>query len=128
MPDRPRNVLPTTVSHNPGRYADREGVEVELLDAGSAPPEFFNEAERKVWVRVHQDSPKGLIARMHMGALIVLCQLEAKMVRRELNSKDLALLITLYAKFGMTPADQARVYIPPSKQMNLDDEWAQFVQ
>ena len=131
MPGRPMSissVSPATIADHPGKYADRSGVEVEALTAETPAPEFFSDEERSVWNRIHADCPKGLIARMHRGALIALCLLEAKMMARTINSKDMAQLITLYAKFGMTPADQARVFIPPSKQLALDDEWSQFTQ
>jgi hypothetical protein len=129
MPGRPQpvsNVLPSTVTHDPGKYADRVNAAEWATLGQEDAPEGFAEDVRRVWDQLHADFPQGYFKLSDRYPLAKLCRLIAKELAGTITSKQEDRLLTLFGKFGMMPADRSRVPVPPSPQLKLNDEWSEF--
>jgi hypothetical protein len=118
--------LPSTIAHDPGKYAARmNAAEFAELKADDTPA-GFSDGAHKVWDQLHADFPVGYFKISDRYPLAMMCELIAKQLEGKISSKQEDRLLTLFGKFGMMPADRSRVPVPPSPQLKLSDEFSEF--
>jgi len=121
-PRTPTNVLDA-------RGAFRKNPQRERVDPPAAgklrpPPKgsHFEEEHRQVWKELVKAAPKDVITESDRFALEICCLLmvEFRQNPLEFTAAKLVRLETLLGKFGMTPADRAKVAGGKAKKANTN--------
>jgi phage terminase small subunit len=91
------------------------------------PPTYLQKDEKSFWRELARITVAGVLTQQDRVCVEVLCQIMAKLRRREtLSNAERAQLTTLLGKLGLTPSDRAKVSVaPPSDQA---DDFSQFLQ
>jgi hypothetical protein len=86
------------------------------------PPKYLSPAHKKIWKQIAKAQPVGVALETDRDAFEVLVMLTHTMRTdfRALTGKDMTMLLALWGRFAMTPADRTRVSIDKSKGSTLD--------
>ena len=97
---------------NPARYRDRKRAPKPAAGIGSVP-EFLTGEAVVVWLETVPQMVDGVLTVADRIAWCSLCELEAERreAPREFSGAKFATLVSLLARFGMTPSDRAKVSI-----------------
>lgn len=121
-PRTPTNVLDA-------RGAFRKNPQRERVDPPTAgklrpPPKgsHFNDDRRQVWKELVKAAPKDVLTESDRFALEIACLLMVEFRENPLDfpAAKLVRLETLLGKFGMTPADRAKVAGAKDKKKNTN--------
>ena len=104
--------LTGATAKNPARYRDRKKAPKPAPGIGEAP-EFLTGGAAVVWLEVVPTMVDGVLTVADRLAWCSLCELEAERreAPREFSGAKFATLVSLLARFGMTPSDRAKVSI-----------------
>lgn len=118
---RGRKPTPTAVldlkgatKHNPGRYADRRD-EPKPDGALPEPPDYFDDGRRAIWNELYGQIALGVVTIQDAMAFEVLVNMVAE-YRRDpirMSATKVMNLISMLARFGMTPSDRTRIKVAP---------------
>ena len=77
------------------------------------PPDGLTEAELKTWCLIVSESLPGVLGESDRGAVEIMARLwtEFRTNPSEFPTNRINALINLMARFGMTPADRARLHV-----------------
>lgn len=97
---------------DPQRYRDRKKAATATAGIGDVP-EYLTGGAAVVWAEVVPGMVEGVLTVTDRMAWAALCELEAERREspREFSGAKYSTLVSLLARFGMTPADRARVTI-----------------
>lgn len=111
---------------NPARYRDRKRAPKPAAGIGSVP-EFLTGEAAVVWLETVPQMVDGVLTVADRIAWCSLCELEAERREkpREFSGAKFAALVSLLARFGMTPSDRAKVSITDD-QDKPDNPFAEF--
>lgn len=121
-----RNRTPTSILEakgafltgaNPARRRDSEPKAVKPL---GGPPKYLSDDEKKIWKEISKRLAPGVASASDRDAFELMTRLTRKMRSgEEMKSADRALLLSLWSKFAMTPADRSRVSVekPPENAL-----------
>jgi phage terminase small subunit len=118
--------FPTAIQEAKGAYimTDTRKNKHELKPSGElsqTPPTCLKTAtEKKVWREFVRGLPPGVGTAWDRRMTISLVKLLAKEEDDTLSCPERAQMITLAAKFGMTPSDRAKFAIPQEPKSKLD--------
>ncbi len=120
---QPREVaeLKGAVAHDPQRY--RNNPPKSKLPLGNAP-DWMDEAEAMAWVDFCTHIPPGVLTEtdrmtLEMGSVLMA---EFRELRRDFKVSKVAQLISIFGRFGMTPADRQKLHVE-----KIEDEQDGFV-
>lgn len=108
------------ISH-PDRKRAREGEPVPNKPIG-APPKHLSKEAKAMWRDVVKTVPAGVIGDCDKWALEALCVLFCRFRAGTIKSMEMTALNSLFTRFGLTPADRARVKASATQQKE-DDPW-----
>jgi len=100
----------------PGRR--REGEPQPTGSIGSAP-KHFNHDEKRIWREFVRGLPPGVGKSSDRWAAESIVRLKAKERAGTIKGNELAQLTLLCGRFGMTPADRARISVEIPKESRL---------
>lgn len=100
----------------PGRR--REGEPQPTGSIGSAP-KHFSDDEKKIWREFVRALPPGVGKLSDRWAAETVVRLKAKERAGTIKGNELAQLASLYGRFGLTPADRARISVVAPKESKL---------
>jgi hypothetical protein len=100
----------------PGRR--REGEPQPTGSIGSAPKHFNND-EKRIWREFVRGLPPGVGKSSDRWAAESIVRLKAKERAGTIKGNELAQLTLLCGRFGMTPADRARISVEIPKENRL---------
>lgn len=85
-----------------------------------APPKELTPEERKQWKRLAAQIPPGVLFESDRLAFSILVRLAARFWAREaMTGVETQQMISLMAKFAMTPADRSKVTVEKPKTSSL---------
>lgn len=116
---RPRT--PTNVLELKGAFKknpQREREDAETAGALKPPPTHMTEGQKAIWREFVKAAPKGVITESDRFSLELVATLldEFRADPAEFTAAKLVRLETLIGKFGMTPADRAKIAGPAQKK------------
>ncbi len=122
-PKTPTHLLLLTGAQkrNPGRLKGRaeRGADGAWRESGPEspplslkPPDYFDASERERWQELQRIAPPGVLTERDTITAELVCQLWARLRRRELDHKEQSLLANLLGRCGMTPAERSKVAVP----------------
>jgi hypothetical protein len=104
-----RHRLTGAFRRHPERLRAR-GVEPQPTGPIGAPPDCLSRQEQAAWREIVLHSPPGVLGCSDRLALEITCRLVAELRRAgSLPAGQMAALVGLLGKLGMTPADRSRV-------------------
>jgi hypothetical protein len=89
------------------------------------PPEKMRPAHRELWAELASLVPPGVAEHSDRWTFEVLVCLMAKFRERTALGGEVSQLLSLLAKFGMTPSDRSRVSAAPAPAAK-SDPWSKF--
>lgn len=97
---------------NPARYRNRAKAPKPAAGLG-AVPDYLTSAATVVWLETVPGMVDGVLTVADRIAWCSLCELEAERreAPRDFSGAKFASLISLLARFGMTPSDRAKVSV-----------------
>src|SRR5688572_15066875 len=97
---------------NPQRYRDRAKAPKPAAGIG-IPPEHLSGEAAVVWLELAPTMVDGVLTVADRIAWEALCELVAEMrdTKRDFSGAKYSTLVSLLARFGMTPADRAKVSV-----------------
>jgi hypothetical protein len=123
----PRPPLPTAIHEAKGTYIQhperRREAEPEPKGPVGDPPAELDAVEKRLWFEVLRSLPDGVVTSECRYPFAGLVRLIAKQLSGDLAAWEAGQLRSLYAGFGMTPADRAKVHVKPE---NPNNEWDEF--
>jgi phage terminase small subunit len=127
-PRKPLELLsPGNLRHNRKRYSDRGTIpRAEPLKGRGSAPADLNSDEIAIWRELHAMAPAGLLTRMDIFALRMMCQLEVKERSGAIGPSERQMLLGLYRDFGMTVASRTRVPAAAPKPKDKRNAFSQF--
>ena len=113
---------------NPQRYRERKKAATAAAGIGDVP-EYLTGGGAVVWLEVAPLMVEGVLTVADRVAWCALCELEAERreAPREFTGAKYATLVSLLARFGMTPSDRAKVSIADDSDKPAN-EFAEFGQ
>ena len=124
-PRKPTRILELTGARkqNPGRFKQRDSEPPPAGPVGE-PPEHLTDAEADAWREVTDILPDGVAGLSDRIALERLARLVTMARTRpdEWTSAREKDLLSLTARFGMTPVDRAKIHIPRQVGANPWDD------
>ena len=105
---------------HPERLHMREH-EPENANPVGDPPKHLNGAERKIWLRIVDESIPGVLGQADRIAIELVCKLYVRVDEDTATGVDYNQLIKLLSQFGMTPADRSKIAIPKPDEKNEFD-------
>jgi len=106
---------------HPERFRIREN-EPENVNPVGDPPENLSGSERKIWMRIVEESITGVLGQADRIAVELACKLYVRVDEGTATGVDYNQLIKLLSQFGMTPADRSKLSIPEPEN-DGDDEF-----
>lgn len=105
-------VLKGADQKNPQRYRERKKAPTSAVGIGRVP-EWLTGGAVVVWAEVEPLMAEGVLTVADRIAWASLCELEAERREkpREFSGAKYSTLVSLLARFGMTPADRAKVQV-----------------
>ena len=97
---------------NPARYVARGKAPKPAAGIGLAP-DHLSPSAAVVWLELAPTMVEGVLTIADRIAWEALCELVGEMrdVKREFSGSKYSVLVSLLARFGMTPADRAKVAV-----------------
>jgi phage terminase small subunit len=97
---------------NPARYRDRAKAPKPAAGIGVVPG-HLSPGAAVVWIELAPTMVDGVLTVADRIAWEALCELVAEMrdVKRDFSGAKYSTLVSLLARFGMTPADRAKVSV-----------------
>src|SRR5579875_1700742 len=94
---------------NPQRFRDRKPAPTPSGDLGK-PPKHLTADERKAWKEIASQVPPGVLANADRIALEIASRLLVRFrTGLLLKASEVSCLVSLLARFGMTPADRNKI-------------------
>jgi hypothetical protein len=117
-PRTPTSILDTKGAFlaQPGRRRDGEPQPTGPI--GSAPKHLSDE-EKKIWRELVRGLAPGVGKSSDRWAAESIVRLKAKERAGTIQGNELAQLMSLYGRFGMTPSDRAKVSVEVPKESKL---------
>lgn len=111
---------------NPARYRDRKRAATAAPGIGGIP-EYLTGGAAVVWAEVVPVMVEGVLTVADRIAWSALCELEAERRDdpRQFSGAKYSTLVSLLARFGMTPSDRAKVTITDDDQ-KPENPFAEF--
>jgi len=104
---------------NPQRR--RPGEPKSHRPLSKTPPKFLSLPEKKVWKELYKQIIPGVVFESDRLLFTLLVRLATKLYNNEhLLGTEMSTLISLGARFAMTPADRSRVVVEQQKTSKLD--------
>lgn len=105
-------VLKGADKKDPQRYRDRAKAPKPASGIGS-PPDHLSGGAAIVWLELAPTMVDGVLTVADRIAWEALCELVAEMrdAKRDFSGAKYSTLVSLLARFGMTPADRAKVSV-----------------
>jgi phage terminase small subunit len=112
--------------HDPQRLTRRLNVPKPTKDIGR-PPNFLSAEEKEVWKQFISEAPPGVLKNSDRMAVTYLCRVWARYLKygehtggksKGVTSKQMANVMQLWAKFGMTAADRSKLHVPQGRDKN----------
>ena len=120
--------LSGTLAKHPERYAGRKTV-TNQTDGLGEPPSHLTSNETTLWAEIEKIAPAGLLTPCDRLAVELACKVMLRL-RNEtgaMKASEIAILLNVLSRLGLTPADRARLDIPvPAQKPNGPDPWAAF--
>lgn len=120
-PRTPTNILDArgAFDKNPQRKRTDPATSGPIGDA----PAHLNEMEAAIWAEVLEIAPQGVLTCADRFAVEEMCRLvaEVRVGGNEMTSANRSLLRTYLGQFGMTPADRAKINVPPPAPVSKYD-------
>ena len=111
------------VAKNPQRFHDRKSEPVPSKPVGN-PPKTLDQAERKAWKEIISNAAPGTLGNSDRIALEIASKLLVRFRAGEFSkASEVSTLVSLLARFGMTPADRAKLQATEKPPEKLNDEW-----
>ncbi|MDJ0806440.1 MAG: hypothetical protein QNJ78_06355 [Gammaproteobacteria bacterium] len=124
-PALPKNVhiLKGTGKKNPDRMRKRENEPEPKKPLGRPPPRL-TAGQKKCWRELQKIVPDGVLGDCDAWAVELACVLmdEFRTNPLEFSAAKLTRLEALLGKFGMTPADRAKISVPKGREKNRFDD------
>lgn len=113
------------VKKNPARFTDRKPAPKPSGDLGK-PPKHLSTDERKAWKEIASQVPPGVLANTDRIALEIASRLLVRFrTGLLLKASEVSCLVSLLARFGMTPADRNKIETgQPTEPEENKDEWS----
>ena len=108
-------------NNHPERFRIREN-EPENINPVGDPPENLSDSERNIWMRIVEESIKGVLGQADRIAVELACKPYVWVDEGTATGVDFNQLIKLLSQFGMTPADRSKLSIPKPDN-DGDDEF-----
>lgn len=114
---------------DPKRRKGRENEPKPKAALGDPLP-WLDRAEKATWRELHSLLAQGVGGDSDAAAFATLCVLYSKLKkdriggRAGLTSSELSQMITLFGRFGMTPADRSKISVPAKQEE--DNPFAQL--
>ena len=113
--------LSGAASINPGRYGGRGEVPTSGTAFGYCP-KHLSPSQRDIWKELVSLAPRGLLTASDRMAVELAVRLIERSRAGGQKASEVAVLVTLMARLGMTPSDRQRLQITP-QQPDEDDGW-----
>jgi hypothetical protein len=119
----PGRRTPTAILDARGAYLNhperkRDGEPKSTRPIGG-PPKDFSDELKKVWREQQKRLLPGVATFAHRTMFTLLVKLVHKMETDSLSFQGINILVSLSGRFGMTPADQARLTVETPKESKL---------
>jgi phage terminase small subunit len=103
-----------------GKPSRQRPYEPIVTRAIGAPPDYLTDPERKVWKELVKQAPPGVLKYSDRLLFSVLVSLAAKFQAREtMMVMETQQMIAISSKFGLSPADRAKIQVAPPKKSGL---------
>jgi phage terminase small subunit len=120
-----RPTQPSAISDAKGYYLkhpERKPVDEPVVTKPlGGPPKHLTDDEKKLWREFAKMVPYGVAKFSDRWAVEKLVRLFAKERRGIIRVAEGGQLLTLFAKFGLTPSDRTKVHADASEGDELDD-------
>ena len=118
------HLMSGAAAKNPQRFRDRQSAPTPTADLGR-PPKHLTPAERKTWKEIVSIIPPGVLANSDRIAVEVAARLLVRFRSGELSkASEISCLMSLLARFGMTPADRNKIGSTKPDKPKETDEWS----
>lgn len=109
---------------NPQRFRERMDEPVPTSKLG-APPKHLPDAVKSAWKEIVKQAAPGTLFNTDRIALEVAATMLVRFRAGEFSkASEVSTLVSLLARFGMTPADRAKVSAAPTDTSQKEkDEW-----
>jgi phage terminase small subunit len=123
-----RMFQPAAISEAKGSYLTHKNRkrpdEPKPTNSIGDPPSELSVDERKQWRRLVKEIAPGVLGESDRLPFSLLVRLATMFYNREqMKAAEMAQMINLCARFGLTPADRAKVHVEKPKESSL----AQFI-
>jgi hypothetical protein len=119
------HVMSGATKKNPQRFTDRKRAPQPIAELGK-PPKHLTADEKKAWKEIEKQVPPGVLGNTDRIAV----EIAAKLLVRFrtgllLKASEVSCLVSLLARFGMTPADRNKIETGPTQEPDeTQDEWS----
>jgi hypothetical protein len=129
----PKNRVPTATlkargsfDRHPERKRARASEPQPTGELGDPPKRLCRE-EKRVWNELACDNPPGVVTNFDRQAWETLVWLEVRRRQNRISTGELSQLVSLFARFGKTPADRSRVHAQ-KPEAPKNDPWNRLMQ
>jgi phage terminase small subunit len=106
---------------------NRRRVDPEVTGELGDPPKYFTPDQRKIWRELEAMAPVDVLANADRWCCELACQLMSKLRTGQLRVAEVAQLVSLLARLGLTPADRSRVAPAGTPKKTDANPFAEFV-
>lgn len=119
------HVMSGATKKNPQRFTDRKRAPQPTEDLGK-PPKHLTADERKAWKEIASQVPPGVLGNTDRIAVEIAARLLVRFrTGLLLKASEVSCLVSLLARFGMTPADRNKIETGPTQEPDeMNDEWS----
>ena len=114
--------LSGSFAKHPERRRERENEPMPRGELPKNPPSYFTPEQAEIWRELRRGAPDGVLTDADYHCVELACILMAKVRAGEAKPSEIAVLSSLLARLGLTPADRNRVRALPRKPQT-NDEW-----
>jgi len=131
MPAHRKNLEVLAISgatkKNPQRFRDRKAAPKPMGELGK-PPKHLSEEERKAWKEMASQIPPCVLGNTDRIAMEIAARLLVRFrTGLLLKASEVSCLVSLLARFGMTPADRNKIQASQEGEPEkANDEWSPF--
>lgn len=119
------HVMSGATRKNPQRFGDRKQAPQPIADLGK-PPKHLTDDEKKAWKEIAKQVPPGVLGNTDRIAVEIAARLLVRFrTGLLLKASEVSCLVSLLARFGMTPADRNKIETGANNEPDdLTDEWS----